>query len=209
MSEKIFDTPENDFTLIQKNLFEKATRSVHNKKNIKYKKHLANSAATLRSKDFHYDLVRVGLSIYGYNPSLNMKLNSYLKPAFSVKSRVTFKKVINVGEGVSYGHLFKSSKKTTLAIISIGYGDGVPRNLSGKINVIIEGNFYPQVGYITMDQLIVDISDNPNIKLGSIVTILGTDGDKSIHPIEWANKSESITWEILCGFSSRIRRLVV
>ena len=100
-----------------------------------------------------------------------------------------------------------STKKTTIAVVCIGYSDGVPRCLSGKINVIINGKSYPQVGNITMDQMMIDISDNPNLELGTVVTILGKDNENNIDPIQWAIASNTIVWEILCGFSKRIKRL--
>ena len=209
MADKTFESSDKDFTLEQKNLFDKATYLLKKRKAISYKKHLANSAATLRSKDFHYDLVRVGLAIYGYNPLKKEISRDCLKPAFSVKSRITFIKEIEAGIGVSYGHLFKSTKKTTIAVVCIGYSDGVPRCLSGKIHVIINGKSYPQVGNITMDQMMIDISDNPNLELGTVVTILGKDNKKNIDPIQWAIDSNTIVWEILCGFSKRIKRVII
>ena len=113
------------------------------------------------------------------------------------------------GVSVSYGGKFVSHRKTNLAVLSIGYADGVPRNLSGKIKVIHNDKLYPQVGSITMDQMMVDITDSSEIKVGSTMVLLGSDGDKTISPLEWARKSNTIPWEILCSFKNRLPRVQV
>ena len=113
------------------------------------------------------------------------------------------------GVSVSYGGKFVSRRKTNLAVLSIGYADGVPRNLSGKIKVIHNDKLYPQVGSITMDQMMVDITGSSEIKVGSTVVLLGSDGDKTISPLEWARKSNTIPWEILCSFKNRLPKVKV
>ena len=135
--------------------------------------------------------------------------NLLLKPALSLKVKVAFIRTIDKGVSVSYGGKFVSNRKTKLAVLSIGYADGVPRNLSGKINVIHNNKFYPQVGSITMDQMMVDITDSNEIKVGSTMVLLGSDGDKRISPLEWARKSNTIPWEILCSFKNRLPKVQV
>ena len=93
---------------------------------------------------------------------------------------MAFIRTIDKDVSVSYGGKFVSNRKTKLAVLSIGYADGVPRNLSGKINVIYNNKFYPQVGSITMDQMMVDITDSNEIKVGSTMLLLGSDGDLSL-----------------------------
>jgi len=171
--------------------------------------HLANSAGMLLNKDFHFHMVRVGLSMYGYSPIATIDKNLCLKPALFLKVKVAFIRVIDQGVRVSYGGKFVSSRKTKLAVLSIGYADGVPRNLSGKINVIYKNKFYPQVGSITMDQMMVDITDSNEIKVGSTMVLLGSDGDKTISPLEWSRKSNTIPWEILCSFKNRLPKVQV
>ena len=126
-----------------------------------------------------------------------------------MKVKVAFIRFIDKGVGVSYGRKFVSSRKTKLAVLSIGYADGIPRNLSGKINVIHNNKLYPQVGSITMDQMMVDITGSNEIKIGSTVVLLGSDGDKTISPVDWANESNTIPWEILCSFKNRLPRVQV
>jgi len=171
--------------------------------------HLANSAGMLLNKDFHFHMVRVGLSMYGYSPLAKIDKNLCLKPALFLKVKVAFIRVIDQGVRVSYGGKFVSHRNSKLAILSIGYADGVPRNLSGKINVIHNNKFYPQVGSITMDQMMVDITDSNEIKVGSTMVLLGSDGDKTISPLEWARKSNTIPWEILCSFKNRLPKVQV
>ena len=181
--------------------------NVYSDHNIKI--HLANSAGMLLNKDFHFHMVRVGLSMYGYSPLDKIDKNLSLKPALFLKAKVAFIRTIDPGVGVSYGGKFVSHRKTNLAVLSIGYADGVPRNLSGKINVIHNDKLYPQVGSITMDQMMVDITGSSEIKVGSTMLLLGSDGDKTISPLDWAKESNTIPWEILCSFKNRLPRVQV
>ena len=196
-------------TQLQRIKFQKLLKQINVDKNHTIKIHLANSAGMLLNKDFHFHMVRIGLSMYGYSPSANKNKDISLKPALFLKAKVTFIRIIEPGVGVSYGGNFISSKKTKLAVLSIGYADGVPRNLSGKIKVIYKNKLYPQVGSITMDQMMVDITGSSEIKVGSTMVLLGSDGDKTISPLEWARKSNTIPWEILCSFKNRLPRVQV
>jgi len=184
-------------------------KQINLERNHKIKIHLANSAGMLLNKNFHFHMVRVGLSIYGYSPLAKIDKNLLLKPALSLKVKVAFIRTIDKGVSVSYGGKFVSHRKTKLAVLSIGYADGVPRNLSGKINVIHNNKFYPQVGSITMDQMMVDITDSNEIKVGSTMVLLGSDRNKKISPLEWARKSNTIPWEILCSFKNRLPKVQV
>jgi len=196
-------------TQLQKLKFNQLLKQINLDLNNEIKIHLANSAGMLLNKDFHFQMVRVGLSMYGYSPLSKINKNLLLKPALSLKVKVAFIRTIDEGVSVSYGGKFVSHRKTKLAVLSIGYADGVPRNLSGKINVIHNNKFYPQVGSITMDQMMVDITDSNEIKVGSTLVLLGSDGDKTISPVEWARKSNTIPWEILCSFKNRLPRVQV
>jgi len=196
-------------TQLQRLKFNELLKQINLDRNNEIKIHLANSAGMLLSKDFHFQMVRVGLSMYGYSPLAKTDKNLLLKPALSLKVKVAFIRTIDKGVSVSYGGKFVSYRKTKLAVLSIGYADGVPRNLSGKINVIHNNKFYPQVGSITMDQMMVDITDSNEIKVGSTMVLLGSDGDKTISPLEWARKSNTIPWEILCSFKNRLPKVQI
>ncbi|MGC9526983.1 MAG: alanine racemase [Limnospira sp.] len=170
--------------------------------------HIANSAATLTDPALHYDRVRVGLAIYGLYPAPHLRSITDLKPAMSVRARVTQIKTIEAGTGVSYGHQFVAPKRTRIAVVGIGYADGVPRNLSNCMKVLIRGQFVPQIGAVTMDQLMLDVSDIPDLQVGEVVTLLGEDGDRAISADDWADQLGTISWEILCGFKHRLPRIL-
>lgn len=173
------------------------------------KLHLANSAATLTNPNLHYDMVRVGLAIYGLYPAEHLKQVIDLQPVMQVKARVTQVKTIQPGTGVSYGHQFIASQQMRLAVVGIGYADGVPRNLSNKMQVLIRGQMVPQVGAITMDQLMLDVSALPDLQVGEVVTLLGQQGGIEIRADDWAATLGTISWEILCGFKHRLPRVTV
>ena len=197
-------------TQLQRGKFQELLKTIdiNNRQNIKI--HLANSAGMILGKDFHFDMVRVGISMYGYDPLLvQINENLILKPALFLKAKVTFVRTIEKGIGVSYGNKFVSDRKTKLAVLSIGYADGIIRNLSGKLSLIHNKKLYPQVGSITMDQMMVDITNSNDIEVGSTMLLLGSEGDKSISPIDWADKCNSIPWEILCSFKNRLPRVQV
>lgn len=171
--------------------------------------HLANSAAALADPDLHYDLVRVGLATYGLYPAPHLQSIANLKPAMQVKARVTQVKTIEAGTGVSYGYQFIAQRPTQIAVIGIGYADGIPRNLSNKIQVLVRGQFVRQVGAVTMDQLMLDVTDIADLEVGEVVTLLGKDGEYQITADDWAATLGTISWEILCGFKHRLPRVAV
>jgi len=196
-------------TQLQRLKFNELLKQINLDRNNKIKIHFANSAGMLINKDFHFHMVRVGLSMYGYSPLDKIDKNLLLQPALFLKVKVAFIRTIDPCVGVSYGGNFVTSRKTKLAVLSIGYADGVPKNLSGKINVIHNNKLYPQVGSITMDQMMVDITGSNEIKIGSTMILLGSDGDKTISPVDWAKESNTIPWEILCSFKNRLPRVQV
>ncbi|MBO6959927.1 MAG: alanine racemase [Prochlorococcus marinus CUG1438] len=196
-------------TQLQRLKFEELLNQINIDRNQDIKVHLANSAGMLINKDFHFHMVRVGLAMYGCSPFAKIDKNISLKPALFLKVKVAFIRSIDKGVSVSYGGKFVSRRKTKLAILSIGYADGVSRNLSGKIKVIHNNKLFNQVGAITMDQMMVDITGSNDIKIGSTMLLLGSDGDKTISPCEWAKESNTIPWEIICSFKNRLPRVQV
>ena len=170
-------------------------------------RHLANSAGTLRSPQLHYDLVRVGLALYGQRPSEHLGAGLGLQPAMHVRARVSLIREVPAGVGVSYGHRFVTQRPSRLAVVGIGYADGVPRLLSNRLEVLFAGHRLPQVGAITMDQLVLDATDVPALEAGSVVTLLGEEAGERIDPQAWSEPIGTIPWEILCGFKHRLPRL--
>ncbi|MCY7393874.1 MAG: alanine racemase [Leptolyngbyaceae cyanobacterium CAN_BIN12] len=173
------------------------------------KLHLANSAGTLTDATLHYDMVRVGLALYGLYPAAHLKSVLALKPVLQVKARITQLKTIQAGTGVSYGHRFIADREMAIAVIGIGYADGIPRNLSNQMSAIVQGQLVPQIGAVTMDQLMLDVSQVANLQEGDVVTLLGQDGKESISADDWAKTLGTISWEILCSFKHRLPRVAV
>ncbi|WP_310418808.1 alanine racemase [Chamaesiphon sp. OTE_8_metabat_110] len=169
--------------------------------------HLANSAGILVSDRSHYNLVRPGLSLYGLYPAPHLQPKISLQPVLSVKARISQIKEIAAGTGVSYGHRFIADRDMQIAVVEIGYADGVPRRLSNRMQVAIRGCLVPQIGSITMDRIVLDVSQIPDLQVGEIVTILGRDGTIEITADDWANELGTISWEILCGFKHRLPRV--
>jgi alanine racemase len=203
------DDPDRTVMEQQQHRFESAIADLQ-KNGIKIPKlHLANSAATLNGSKFHYDLVRVGLGLYGLYPAPHLRSQIDLKPVLQVKAKISQIKTIPPGTGVSYGHHFISDRETRLAIVGIGYADGVPRNLSNRLQVLIRGQWVKQIGAITMDQMMLDITHLPHLPVGEVVTLIGTDGDRAISADDWANTLGTISWEILCGFKHRLPRIII
>lgn len=203
------DAPDRSVMEQQQHRFEAAIANLQ-KQGIKIPKlHLANSAATLNGPKFHYDLVRVGLGLYGLYPAPHLCSQIDLKPVLQVKAKISQIKIIPPGTGVSYGHQFVSDRETRLAIVGIGYADGVPRNLSNRLQVLIRGEWVKQIGAITMDQMMLDITHLPHLPVGEVVTLIGTDGDRAISADDWANTLGTISWEILCGFKHRLPRIII
>ncbi|MBD2447695.1 alanine racemase [Nostoc sp. FACHB-152] len=201
------DSPDTAIMQEQHQRFEEAIAQIKNL-GIKIPSlHLANSAATLADQQLHYDMVRVGLGVYGLSPATHLNHQVRLKPVLQVKARITQVKTIPAGTGVSYGHQFIAPQEMRLAVVGIGYADGVPRNLSNKMQVLLRGQRVPQIGAITMDQLMIDVSTIPDLQEGEVVTLLGKEGQEQITADDWATQLNTISWEILCGFKHRLPRV--
>ncbi|MEG4999100.1 alanine racemase [Microcoleus sp. B4-D4] len=203
------DSPDPAVMNVQHDRFKRAIEQIQTAGINPPRLHLANSAAALSDPDLHYDLVRVGLATYGIYPAPHLQSIASLQPAMQVKARITQVKTIAAGTGVSYGYQFIASQQTQIAVVGIGYADGIPRNLSNKIQVLVRGKFVPQIGAVTMDQLMLDVSAIPDLEVGEVVTLLGKDGENEITADDWAAILGTISWEILCGFKHRLPRVAV
>lgn len=175
------------------------------------KVHIQSSYGLLNYPEINCDYARVGIALYGVYSSaedrMNQKLN--LRPILSLKSRVVLIKSIPKGESVGYGRAFTTGKDSTIAIVSIGYADGVPRNLSyGKGYVLIAGQKAPIVGRVCMDQMTVDVTAIPEIQVGMVATLIGKDGDSEIIVEEMAAHAGTITNEILSRLGQRLQIVI-
>ncbi|OQO91115.1 alanine racemase [Saccharomonospora piscinae] len=169
-------------------------------------RHLANSAATLTRPDLHFDLVRPGIAVYGLNP---VPQSEDLTPAMTFRSSVVLTKRVSAGESVSYGHTWTASADTTLALVPVGYADGVPRTLSGRLSVWLDGSRRPVAGRVCMDQLVVDCGDHePDV--GAEVVLFTTGEGGTPTATDWANTIGTIDYEIVTGmYRPRVRRRYV
>ncbi|MGH3672494.1 MAG: alanine racemase [Pseudonocardiaceae bacterium] len=159
-------------------------------------RHLANSAATLTRPDLHYDLVRPGIAVYGLSPVPGVDYQ--LLPAMTLRSQVAMVKRVPAGEGVSYGHVWHTDRETTLALVPAGYADGVPRALTGRLDVWLAGRRRPVVGRVCMDQVMVDCGDHP-VAEGAEVVFFGAGDGGAPTAAEWANKLGTIHYEVVAG----------
>lgn len=204
------DSPDQTIMREQHDRFERAIREIAATSfGAMPRLHLANSAATLTDKTLHYDIVRVGLAIYGLYPAPHLQKEIALEPAMQIKARITQVKAIAPGTGVSYGHQFIASQPMRVAVVGIGYADGVPRSLSNRMKILVRGELVPQIGAITMDQLMLDVTAVPDVKPGEVVTLLGREGHYCLSADDWAASCGTISWEILCGFKHRLPRMAV
>ena len=201
------DSPDPTVMRLQHQRFEEAIAQLQSAEITPPLLHLANSAATLADPALHYDWVRVGLALYGLSPAEHLQNVVDLKPVMQVKARVSQVKTIPAGTSVSYGYQFIAERPIRLAVVGIGYADGIPRHLSNKMNVLIRGKQVPQIGAITMDELMLDVSKIPDLQTGEVVTLIGQDGDLSISADDWAQSLGTISWEILCSFKHRLPRV--
>ncbi len=166
-------------------------------------RHIANSAAVLTRPDLQFDLVRPGIAVYGLNPVPSVE---DLRPAMTFRSSVVLTKRIAAGESVSYGHTWTAERDTTLALIPVGYADGVPRSLSGRMDVWLGGRRRPVAGRVCMDQLVVDCGDDEPA-VGDEVVLFGAGASGEPTAREWADKLGTIDYEIVTSmYRPRIRR---
>ncbi len=171
--------------------------------------HADNSAGLETSqRESPFNAVRVGLLQFGILPYPNSLLSCVNpEPVFSFHSRVGLIKELPVGTGISYGQTVRLERTTQVAIVTAGYGDGIPTTVSNKAVVLINGNRCPILGRVTMDQTIVDITDFPGIITGDQVTLIGKQKDQIIDVLTFSEWSKHIPWEIYCSITKRVSRL--
>ncbi|HWG99436.1 MAG TPA: alanine racemase [Pilimelia sp.] len=173
-------------------------------------RHLANSAATLTRPDTHFDLVRAGIATYGLNPlprDARTGAGADLRPAMTARARVALTKRVPAGQGVSYGHTYHTATPATLALVPLGYGDGVPRAASNAGPVLLGGAVRTVAGRVCMDQIVLDCGDDP-VVAGDVATLFGPGDDGEPTADDWAAAAGTINYEIVTRFgSSRIPRV--
>jgi alanine racemase len=167
-------------------------------------RHIANSAATLTRPDAHFDLVRPGIAIYGLSPLPPDPEGVYrhgLRPAMTVRARVALTKRVPAGQGVSYGHTYVTDRDTTLALVPLGYADGVPRRASNTGPVRLAGRTRTVAGRVCMDQIVLDCGDDP-VAEGDVAVLFGAGDDGGPTADDWAEAVGTINYEIVTRFHS-------
>ena len=198
--------------------FNEALQLMHNARIDTGIVHCANSAATLRYPEAHFDMVRLGISMYGVAPSPEMRpeVSSELRPVMSVKARISYIHEPQIGEGVSYGMNYRVAKPVQIATVPIGYADGLRRSLSGKMKVLVNGRVCRQVGNICMDQMMVEIplghavdGREGGAEIGDEVVIIGRQGDLEVTADMMADELGTIDHEVTCLFALRLPRVYI
>ena len=168
--------------------------------------HLANSGAVLQHPDSYFDLVRPGLMLYGVYPADTIPRTVEIRPALTWKSTVVLSKPLPAGSPVSYGATWAPDRDTRIVVVPMGYGDGFPRLLSNRGEVLIRGCRHPVVGRVCMDQFMVEVGRDTDVRVGDEVVIIGAQGEEKITANEVATWAETIPYEILTRITSRVPR---
>jgi len=202
----VADEPDNPFTDVQLDRYDEAVAEIERAGLGPVMRHAANTAGGIEHPRSRYDLVRAGIGIYGISPSPALDGRVDLRPALTLRTEVTMVKRVRAGERISYGLTHQFDRDTGVATLPIGYADGVPRRLSAVGGeVLIGGRRRPIVGVVTMDQLMVDIGDDP-VVAGDEAVLIGRQGDEVITAADWAGPLDTIAYEIVCGIGPRVPR---
>lgn len=169
-------------------------------------RHICNSAALMELKDYQLDMVRMGMSLYGFMPNHLDPDYEKLEPVMTVKALVSYVKTLPVGDTIGYGRTFTTKRPTVVATVPLGYADGLNRRLSNTGYMVIDGRHAPIIGRVCMDQTMIDVTDIPGVRVGTEVTVFGG-YDPSVEQVAaWAG---TIHHEITCDVSARMPRVYV
>lgn len=204
------DTPEcNEYTQKQQEFIIKTAEIIKNDGLDLKHVHFMNSAAAISHTSDKSTLARTGIIMYGLLPNYPQQLNIKFEPVMSLYSTVAYVKTVPEGTSLSYGRTYTTDKERTIATITVGYADGYPRLLSNKGYVLIHGCKCPVLGRVCMDQIMVDVSNvDVTVKPNDIVTLIGKDGGQEITADELANLIGTIGYEIVCGITKRVPRII-
>ena len=169
-------------------------------------RHCCNSAAIHRHPEMYLDMVRAGISLYGYPP---VKTDMKLEPCMTWTASVSYVKELEPGSFVSYGRMWQADRPVRAATVTCGYGDGYHRCASGKAYVLIHGKRAAVIGRICMDQMVADVTDIPDVKAGDEVILIGREGREQITAEDLAKWSGTISYEILLSVGSRVKREII
>jgi alanine racemase len=202
----VADEPDNSYTDEQLDRFDQLLLALEGRDARPPLVHAANSAGLLAHPRARYDLVRAGIALYGVAPAPVLADRLALRPALSLRARVSHVKQLPAGSRMSYGLRYELDRSSRVATVPIGYADGVPRNLGiAGGEVLVHGERARIAGTVTMDQLMVDVGD-ADVEVGDEVVLLGAQGGDEITASEWADHLGTIAYEIVTGIGTRVPR---
>ncbi len=172
-------------------------------------KHIDNSAGAMELDDNEFDMIRLGIVMYGLYPSEEIDKSVYIKPAMALKAHVAHVKTVPAGRGISYGWTYITNRDTRVATITAGYADGYPRAMSNIGHVIIHGRYAPILGRVCMDQFMVDVTDINDVKVKDEVILIGSEGAACVSVEEVAKPAASFNYELVCNISRRVPRVYI
>ena len=201
---------EEKYTREQIQRFDQAADYLHKKSIRGFKCHIQGSYGLLNYPEYSYDLSRPGIALYGCLSSADDRVRASvsLKPVLSLKARAASIKELPAGESAGYGLTYTADSTRRIAIVSVGYADGIPRSLSNCGEALVRGRKIPVIGRICMDQLTLDVTDVPGILPGDEVVLIGSSGECRLTAEDMAGKAGTITNEILSRLGGRLRRVV-
>jgi len=204
------DSPNHPTIAAQQKAFERALQVAASFGVLPEVRHLANSAATLALPATHYDLVRPGVAVYGLSPGpqVGRAADLGLRAAMTLRADVALAKRVPAGQGVSYAHRYTTSRETTLALVPLGYADGIPRNATNVGPVQIGGQRFTVSGTVCMDQFVVDVGDL-DVSAGDTVVLFGSGADGEPTADDWAEAVGTINYEIVTRIGARVPRVYV
>ena len=212
----VADEPDDPYTAVQLERFESARKALAGAGMTPRVVHAANSAGAIAHPGSRYDVVRCGIACYGHLPSAEIGPalassggggRERLRPAMTILSRVGFVRPLEAGERPSYGRRIPLARDTVVATVPIGYADGLPRALGASGGaVLIGGRRRPIAGTVTMDQIVVDCGPEGDVAPGDEVVLIGRQGDEEITAEEWAERTDTIVYEVLCRIGPRMPR---
>jgi alanine racemase len=202
----VADEPDNPFTAEQLDRFDAVVEALDAAGQRPPMLHAANTAGGLAHARSRYDMVRAGIGVYGLPPAPAVADRLPLRPAMTLRSKVSLVKRVPAGEGISYGQRHIVEREATIATVPVGYADGVTRRLAAAGGeVLVGGRRRPIVGTVTMDQLMVDCGDDP-VAVGDEVVLIGEQDGERIRAEEWAERLDTIAYEVVCGIGPRVPR---
>jgi len=169
--------------------------------------HAANSSATFCVPKSHFQMVRLGIGLYGMSANPAVRRNVNLKPVLSLKARVLYLRRVPCGTPVGYDSTFRTERESLIATLGIGYEDGLPTTASNRAKVIVKGRLAPIVGRVSMDYTTIDVTDIPNVSLGDEAVVLGTQGDVHLSAEDLALCCNRIPYEVTCALGRRVKRV--